>query len=59
MLEDFDKLFLVRDSEFGTHVTYILEYPDNIYLDFYTDKENLSDIIDDIIYYIKQHKKED
>lgn len=59
MLEDFDKLFIVRDSEYGSHVTYICEYPDNVYLDFYTDKENLSDIINDIIYYIKKYKKED
>ena len=59
MYLNFDKLFLVRDSEYGTHVTYICEFPDNIFLDFYSDKENLPDIIEDIIYYINKIKKED
>ena len=56
---NFDKLFLVRDSEYGTHVTYICDYPDKIYLDFFTDSENLNDIFSDIKYYIEKRVKID
>lgn len=56
---DFDKLFLVRDSEYGTHVTYICDYPNHIFLDFFTDEDNLEDIIDEIKIYIELELKND
>lgn len=55
---DFEKLFLVRDSEYGTHVTYINLFPD-IFLDFYTEKECLSDILSEIEYRIKLLNKKE
>lgn len=57
MYLNFDKLFLVRDNEYGTYVTYICEYPNKIYLNFFTDKENISEIIGEIYYYINKLKK--
>lgn len=52
----FDKLYLCRDSEYGTHVTYINEYPNRIYLDFFSTYEYLEDIIDEILFYINCYK---
>lgn len=51
---DFDKLFLVKDSEYGTHVTYICKYPDNLYIDFFTDCDSLDDIIEEIYNHIER-----
>ena len=50
---DFDKLFLVRDSEYGTHVTYINKYPHDIYLDYFTDYDDFNKIINELNEYIK------
>lgn len=55
---DFDKLFLVKDSEYGTHVTYINNYPYFV-IDFFSDNDDLENIIEDIKYYlvIEKNKK--
>ena len=51
---DFDKLFLVRDSEYGTHVTYINEYPYKIYLDYFSENDDFNKIIKELNEYIKE-----
>lgn len=53
---NFDKLFLVKDSEYGTHVTYIGDYPDYFFIDFYTCNEDLEKILKDIERYIEIEK---
>ena len=50
---DFDKLFLVRDSEYGTHVTYINKYPNDIYLDYFSEYDDFNKIINELSEYIK------
>ena len=52
----FDKLFLVKDNGYGTHVTYINGYPDYIIVDFHTCNEDLENIIKDIERYIEIQK---
>lgn len=52
---DFDKLFLVRDSEYGTHVTYISDYPYFV-IDFFSEYDDLEKIIEDIKFHIELDK---
>lgn len=59
LLLDFNKLFLVKDSEYGTHVTYTCLYPHYIVLNYFTHKESLSDIINELIDVINTYEKED
>lgn len=54
---DFDKLFLVKDSEYGTHVTYVCFYPDDICLDFFSDYVDLSKILEEIEFRISLIKE--
>ena len=53
---DFDKLFLVKDGEYGTHVTYICCYP-HFVIDFFSNYERLEDIIEEIKFYIVLEEK--
>lgn len=52
----FDKLFLVKDNEYGTHVTYTNGYPDYIFLDYFTDRDSLDKILKELQDWIEIEK---
>lgn len=53
---NFDKLFLVKDNEYGTHVTYVEDYPVPIFLDYFTDRDSLDKILKELQDWIEIEK---